>query len=247
MGLNLIAHCGAQQVERNALEGVVLPPATKSHTPIAHDYFVDLIQDRLGSANMQVVNEAFALGRKGADMFGMFEISSYADQDYTDVIGFRNSHAKKLSAGLVGGKGVFVCDNLMFMGAVKFGRRHTSHILDNLGDLITDAISKIKLLKTSSDIRYDVYKGWQLTNERADHLIVDMLRNGIINTQRVEKVVQQWDAPDHVEFNKTGQSVWRLMNAATEALKGSNIIEMPERTIKLQTILDEECELQLAA
>lgn len=245
--LNLIAHCGAQHVERKALEGVVLPPATKSHTPIAHDYFTDLIHDRLDNVGLKVVNEAFALGRKGADMFGMFEIGSFKDADFATVVGFRNSHAKKLSAGLVAGSGVMVCDNLCFFGEIKFGRRHTSHILDNLGDLITDAIGKIKGLKTMQDIRFDAYKAKQLTSERADHLIVDMLRDGIINTQRVEKVVQQWDAPDHDEFSKTGRSAWRLMNATTEALKGSNIIEMPARTEKLQVMLDNVCELELAA
>jgi len=33
--------------------------------------------------------------------------------------------------------------------------------------------------------------------------------------------------------------VWRLFNAATEALKGTNIHEMPNRTIELQALCDE--------
>ena len=245
--VNLIAHCGAAHVERGEIGKVILPAQTETHTPIAHDYFADLVEDRLNDAGLKVVNTAFALGRNGADMFGVMEVGSAKGDDFATVVGLRNSHVKKLSAGLVAGKGVFVCDNLCFFGEVKFGRRHTSRILDNLGDLVTDAIGKIVHIKDVQDARAEAYKSTELTREHADHLIIEMLRQNVVNTQRVEKVVAEWDVPSHEEFKNTGRSVWRLEQAATEALKGSNIIALPERTKNLVTILDDAAEFKQAA
>lgn len=239
--LGLMTHCGAAHVSRDELAKVTLPAQTDTHTPIAHDYFADLVEDRLNEAGLRVINNAFALQRKGSDMFGLMEIGTDGGE-FTSVVGLRNSHGKRLSAGLVMGRGVFVCDNLMFEGEVKFGRRHTLNILNDLPDMVTDAISKIMLVKDVQDARAEAYKTAQLGSADADHLIVNMLREGVINTQRVEKVVAEWDAPSHEEFKRTGRSVWRLEQATTEALKGANVIQLPDRTQKLRDILDEAAE-----
>lgn len=245
--LALTGLCGRNHVERAALSGVILPAQTETHTPIAHDYLADLIQDRLNDSGLKVVNEGFVLARGGADMFGMFEVGSTADEEFATVVGFRNSHVKKLSAGLVIGRGVFVCDNLMFHGEIKFAQRHNHLLLDRLTGLIEDAIAKVLPAKEKEDARVAAYKEAQITDQHADHLIIEMLRNQVINTQRVEKVVAEWDKPTHVEHAEAGRSVWRLEQAATESLKGSNVIQLPDRHVKLVEILDDAAEFKLAA
>lgn len=245
--LGLRGLCGQNHVERSELGQVVLPAATETHTPIAHDYLADLIQDRMNDAGLKVVNEGFVLARGGADMFGIMEIGSKKRDEFSTVVGFRNSHVKKLSAGLVIGRGVFVCDNLMFHGEIKFGRRHTNGILNDLGGLVEDAIGRVLPMKEREDARIAAYKEKQLSDEYADHLIVQMLREGVVNTQRVEKVVAEWDKPSHKEHAKAGNSVWRLEQATTEALKGTNVIALPERHTKLVTLLDEAADFAVAA
>ena len=245
--MGLSTHCGAALVNRAEIGRVVLPAMTETHMPIAHDYMADLIEDRLNDNGLKIVNSAFALARGGADMFGIMEVGSTVSDDFATVVGFRNSHVKKLSAGLVIGKGVFVCDNLCFFGEIKFGRRHTNGILDSIGGLISDAIGKIVGVNETQVARAEAYKEKQITNAEADHLILNMLRNGVVNTQRVEKVVAEWDVPSHEAFKKTGRSVWRLEQAVTESLKGSNIIQMPERTTKMITLLDNAAGFKLAA
>jgi hypothetical protein len=242
--LGLRGLCGQNHVERSALSGVILPAQTETHTPIAHDYLADLIQDRLNDSGLHVVNEGFVLARNGADMFGIMEVGSKADSEYSTVVGFRNSHVKKLSAGLVIGRGVFVCDNLMFHGEIKFGRRHTSGILNDLSGLVEDAIARVLPMKEMEDARIAAYKEKQITDQHADHLIMNMLREGVVNTQRVEKVVAEWDKPKHAEHANAGNSIWRLEQATTEALKGTNVIALPERHTKLVTILDNAADYQ---
>lgn len=245
--LGLRGLCGQNHVERSALSGVLLPAQTETHTPIAHDYLADTIQDRLNDSGLKVINEGFVLARGGADMFGLFEVGSKAKDEFATVVGFRNSHVKKLSAGLVIGRGVFVCDNLMFEGEIKFGRRHTNGIMNDLGGLIENAIGRIAGIKTNQDARVSAYKDAQLTDESADHLIVNMLREGVVNTQRVEKVVAEWDAPSHTEHAQAANSVWRMEQAATEALKGSNVIALPDRHTALVGLLDEAADFKIAA
>lgn len=245
--LALTGLCGQNHVERSEIGKVILPAQTETHTPIAHDYLADLIQDRLDDSGLKVVNEGFVLARGGADMFGLFEVGSKAKDEFATVVGFRNSHVKKLSAGLVIGRGVFVCDNLMFHGEIKFGRRHTNGILNDIGSLVEDAIGQVLPAKEREDARVAAYKEAQLTDAHADHLIIEMLRNEVINTQRVEKVVAEWDNPSYKEHAKAANSVWRLEQATTEALKGSNVIQLPDRHTKLVEILDDAAEFKQAA
>jgi hypothetical protein len=53
--VNLIAHCGANYVDRLGLGKPTLPVATESYTPIGHDYFVDLVEDRLNDKGLKIV------------------------------------------------------------------------------------------------------------------------------------------------------------------------------------------------
>jgi hypothetical protein len=119
--------------------------------------------------------------------------------------------------------------------------------MSDLGRLIEDAIGRILPMQIAEGERVEAYKNAQITDQHADHLIIEMLRNDVINTQRVEKVVAEWDAPSYVEHADAGNSVWRLEQATTEALKGSNIIALPERHQKLVTILDDAAEFKMAA
>jgi len=55
------------------------------------------------------------------------------------------------------------------------------------------------------------------------------------------------NSPSHDEHAEAGNSVWRMEQAATEALKGSNVIALPERHSALVEILDDAAEFKIAA
>jgi len=242
--MSLIMHMGAQAVERKELSQAVLPVATETHQPISHDYFVNLVQDKLEDVGLRVVEEAHGLQKKGQNYFGMFKLDgAEVSPDYSLVVGLRNSHIKAFGAGVVAGANVFVCDNLSFSGQVKATRKHTSLILDDLPGLVTDAIGRVVKLGEFQNQRFEAYKERILKTYEAEHLMIEMLRQGIITSHRLPKLVEQWDTPDHEEFAATGMSAWRMFNAATEALKGSNVVDMTRRTEKLHTLTDQVIEL----
>lgn len=243
--LNLVAHCGAHYVNRQELSKVALPPSTETFIPVGHDYFVDLVEDRLNDRGLKVVDSAFALANDGGNMFGMLQVGAPADSDYALIVGLRNSHIKWFPAALACGSGVFVCDNMAFSGEVVVGHKHTAHILKLLPDIITDAVGQVHHMKDVQDARYEAYKSRKLDRYEADHVMVEMMRREIMNTRQMPKMIQQWDTPDHEEFKQDG-SGWRMFNAATETLKGTNVATMPSVTRKLHNLMDEVTEFEYA-
>jgi hypothetical protein len=237
---NLMLHSGANEVERQALEGVLLPPATDTYMPIGHDTIVDLAEDRLNEMGFRFGAQAHSLTHDNQRYFGLVELLNGAQtEQHALVVGLRNSIDKSFPAAMGFGSHVFVCDNLAFGAEIRFSRKHTIHIMRDLPDLIGRAVNQTTLFKQNQDARFEFYQETRITNLRADHVILDMLRMGAINTSRVQKVVNEWDHPSYEHGDRTA---WRLFNAATEALKPSNkgvpLHDLPPRTIRLQSLMD---------
>jgi hypothetical protein len=245
----LMLHCGGQELPRHQLAQIATPNATETWQPVPHDFFVDMVQDELENFGLRVQNEAHGVTNLDnptvpGNYFGLFEVKgdNFTYDERSLVVGIRNSHLKRFGAQMVIGDKVFVCDNLCFSGEVGVGRKHTKNVLDEklgIRPLIVDAISKLLVVGKNQEVRYDLYKSKQMDSGLAEVVMIDALRQGVVTSTQLPKVVQQWDAPDHDEFAKH-KNGWRLFNGFTEALKGTSPIELPSRTIKLQSIMDRE-------
>lgn len=244
----LFLHCGANYVNRSELGKVTLPAATETHVPVNHDYLVDVVQDALENRGLRVVDEAFGLGQEGHNMFGLLEVQGDTAKfdDHSLMVGLRNSHMKWFAASMAVGSRVFVCDNLAFSGEISVGRKHTANILSEdtgLRSVVELALDGFVDNAERQEVRFEAYKRRELKTYEAEHLMVESLRRGIMNAQRLPKLVEQWDNPDHEEF-KVGESGWRFFNGVTESLKGLGLYELPRRTQKLEHLLDEVCEVE---
>jgi hypothetical protein len=240
--LNLILHCGAAAASRSALGQVALPASTRSFQPVNHDYFVDLVQDRLEDRGLRVQSEAHGLTKDGANYFGMFEVvGKESHSDYSTVIGLRNSHAKEFAAMIAVGSGVFVCDNLAFSGEIVVGHKHTTNVREYLPLRIAAAMDQVIKLDGHQEQRYIAYKDRDFSNFEAEATIIELFRQGALNTRNLPKVVEQWDEPDHEEFKK--DNVWKLFNACTESYKGTSPEWIQNLSGKLHTHLDDVCEV----
>jgi hypothetical protein len=120
---------------------------------------------------------------------------------------------------------------------------------NRLRGLVRELVGGIKERNFAERIRVQRYQEGLLKDSTANHVIIQMLRQGVINTQRVEKVVNEYYEPSHREhLNDMGQrTVWTLHNAATEALKGVGIASLPKRTIALTELMDKVSAFSLAA
>jgi len=226
--------------DRDYIAEIRTPPATKTHYPISHIDFIEQTESALVERGWMIAGEWFSASSDGSNMFGVIQVKSDRP-DYDILVGLRNSHTKKMSAGLLLGSHVMVCSNGAFSGEVRLARAHTKYIERDLPGVVAAGIGKIADMRVSQDRRIQSYKTTELSPSQADHLIVQMVRERILVPSHVGKVVNEWDSPRHHEFREDGLTAWRLFNACTEVLKATPMA-LPRRTQQLHGLIDGVCE-----
>jgi hypothetical protein len=237
--MTLMLHVNATEVPYEALRELETPPATQTHVPVPHFRVVDLIRSTVGMYGHEIVGEHHGVTEDGARYFGLLSLrSTYTG--YEDTIGLRNSHDKSFPIGVGFGSRVFVCDNMAFIADHVIKRRHTANLKRDLPGLVGELIEPLALHREAQARTFERYKGALLTDQQADHAVLNMFRQGIINVQRIPEVLHEWEEPRFEDF-KEERSAWRLFNAATFALSG-RVIEHVSATPKLHKIIDGVCE-----
>ncbi len=234
--MTLMLHVNAKQVEYDALRDLETPPATPSHVPIPHFRVVDLVKTAVGMYGHEVIAEHHGITEDSARYFGLLSLKS-TYTGYEDTVGLRNSHDKSFPVGIGFGSRVFVCDNLAFLADTVIKRRHTTNLKRDLPGIIGEMIEPLALKREQQHRTIERYQATELTEYHADHAILEMYRQGIINIQRVPDVLQQWNEPEH---DWGGPTAWRLLNAATFTLNG-RVMERPDATPRLFKVIDEVC------
>lgn len=237
---NLCLHSGATVIEMEQLRNVILPEATATWTPVAHDALVDSVKGALVAGGANIVKEEHALYNNGARYFGLLHLGENNDGGNT-VVGLRNSHDKTFPAGLSLGNHVFVCDNLSFSGDIVVSRKHTRFINRDLDRLIYDAVGRLSDLRVQQAARFAAYKSRELTDIETHDIIIRALLAKVISGEAVSKVVNEWRKPAHVDFEP--RNVWSLFNDFTEVMKGTAPMAAVKRTMALHGLLDAQCQI----
>ncbi len=233
---NLLLHCGANRVEREEVQEVETPFATETWTPIPHIDLICRVERTLRINGLEIGTQAHSLSHDGNRYFGLMEIQrSGSEDDYTWVLGLRNSHDKTFPAGIVAGMTVFVCDNLSFSGEVKLARKHTRFIIRDLPMLVQSAVGRLMNRWHHQDERLVAYRESPLDDKTAHDLVIRSTDVGVCPNQLIPRVLREWREPRHSEFEE--RNIWSLFNAFTEALKG-NLVELPKRTEALHGLMD---------
>jgi hypothetical protein len=235
--LNL--HSGGELIEYEALRELKTPAATATHVPIEHHRLIDLARGTLAMYGHEIVAEHHAIDYEGARYFGLMELRS-PYTGYTDTCGLRNSHDKSFPIGISFGAKCFVCSNLSFMGDHVIKRKHTAKAKVMLPGLLMEIIEPLAQQRELQAKKFDRYKHTMLTDQAADHFIMELYRQGVIGVQKIADVAKEWDTPSFEEF-AADRSAWRAFNAATFALTG-RVAEKPSVTADLHRILDLTCE-----
>jgi len=241
----LCLHCGGNEVERDRLTLVPTPEATETWFPIPHAALLSQVEDKLKRTGLQIVNQAHALGHEGNRYFGLLEVRTGTNpDDFSLVIGVRNSHDMSFPAGLVLGSRVLVCDNLSFSGEIRIARKHTKFIERDLPQLVEVAVGRLADQRQKQEVRFLTYKQSELSDQDAHDLVIRALDAQVIPATKIPHVLTEWRDPRYPEFRE-GKTAWRWFNAVTEVLKGG-LDRLPRRTQALHGILDGHCGLLAA-
>ncbi len=240
--MNLMLHCGAQHVQRDALARCTTPPSTTTWHPIPHHRLLDQVEQAMTGTELVVANEAHALSRDGNRYFGLMEVANgHTESDWSLIIGLRNSHDQTFPAALAVGSVVQVCDNLAFSGEVTLARKHTRHIERDLPELVDRAVGRLGDLRDRQQDRITNYKQSMLDDREAHDLMVRAVDHRVVPVTALPTVIEQWRQPEYEQFTEDGKTAWRLFNAFTEALKGRSLDMLPKRTQALHGLMDRAC------
>jgi Domain of unknown function (DUF932) len=242
---NLILHCGARHITRDALSNIACPAATETWHPIPHIRMVNEIERALAGSGMAIVNEAFGVTEDNQRMFGLLQVGRTGQVDATDhayVVGIRGATDKSLAHGLAVGSSVFVCDNLAFSSEIVFSRKCTINVERDLPIIVDTAIGQLGQRWNSQETRIAAYKQKEIGMRDADHLLAEMAGE-VFPWQKFAEIRSEFRSPRHNEFGK--DNLWALFNSVTEYLKpraeskASGLWTMPARTSRLHKVCDQ--------
>jgi Domain of unknown function (DUF932) len=225
MAGNLLAHVGAQYIDREGLKALTTPQPTDSWTPIPHYELVQALEGQLMARGIKIVKEQFAVQQ--AKLFGVIDTDYLVTDEGGAAIGIRTSNDKSLALQLAIGYRVFVCDNMSFAGdLIALRRKHTGNLdlhkefAEGIGRYVRD------YRRLQDDIQ--VWKDTPITPERAKTLIYDIFCKKIVPVRLFHPVVSSYQAT-----MEQGQNLWTLNNAFTRHIKLLNPGPAFSATVKL--------------
>lgn len=235
--MTLLLHAGAEAIDFDGLRQLSTPEPTATHYPLAHHDLVNMVVYALNYWGHDVTKQEFGVTPDGARFYGVLTLKSdYGD--YEDLIGLANSHDKTAPVSIGFGSSTFVCDNTAFRSDIVVKRKHSPGAKRQLPGLIAEIIEPLREQRIGQNMMFDRYKGTELTDDRADQLIMQMFRRQIINCTRIPEVLEQWENPS---CDWGPKSVYRLFNGTTWSLK-PKVAEKPALTQNLHQLMDAVCE-----
>ena len=240
MNNQLLTQCGSQRCSIEQLHAIPEPKKTKSYTPLNHYALavntLTIASDILKGYRFD--GDSYALSSDGQKMFGVItfrKINSTSEEDIKVAIGIRNSYNKTLSAGLVVGSSVIVCDNLIFAGDTKVMRRHQGNDMhDDLNDQIVTAIykSQHQFTRIGEDVK--LMKSIAMTQKQKYEFLGVLTGEGILSPTQSTAAYKELRKPSYEEFS--AENLWSGYNSATEALKSSPVHQIIQRHSKLHEL-----------
>src|ERR1700728_2718906 len=176
--MTLMFHVNATGVPYDGLRQLETPSATQSHVPIPHFRVLDLVKSTVGMFGHEVVAEHHGVTEDAARYFGLLSLrSTYTG--YEDTVGLRNSHDKSFPIGVAFGSRVFVCDNLAFIADHVIKRKHTANLKRDLPGIVGELVEPLALHREAQAKPLTRYRQTVLSDERADHAILNLYREGV--------------------------------------------------------------------
>jgi len=232
-------HRGAEAIDYDGLRSVPLPEATASHVPLAHHRLVDLVKTTVGMYGHTVASEHHGITPDGLKYFGVLCLKSEYT-GYEDMVALRNSNDRTFPVSIGFGSRVFCCDNMALVADHVIKRKHTANLKRDLPGIVTELIEPLADQREAQARTIQRYRATSLDDILADHAIMRMFKEDIINITRVPDVIKEWEEPSFEEF-RDERSAWRMFNAATFTLTG-RIVDKPEATPRLFKVIDGVCE-----
>lgn len=224
----LIVHSGGFEASRDEVEAVQVPIPGASQSrwaPVPYREFLGQIGVACENARVPVRWDAarYALANEGRRLFGTaplaFDgIDPDLTGDWAPMIGFRQSYDQSISAGLVMGQRVFVCDNLAFSGEFQISAKNTLEVLEVLPVRLAGAADRMLAWAIGMAGEVKLMKRIHPQSWEVSHILVESIRRGIIPGSKASQIVGEIDHPTYDYGNGNGSAnLWTIFNAFTSS------------------------------
>lgn len=222
-----------KRVTEAEVRAVVIPEPTHSHIPIAHDRFLDLMEDSIDKLGVPIINREYSLAKEKQQLFGVWQVGNLTN-GMSLALGFRNSHDKTLAAGIVAGTRVLVCDNLCFSGEFIALRRHTMNLMRDLPPMISEAL-EVGIEKGNEFVEWHK----KLKEYETGKYEMKLLHYEAME-KRIVKPSTFVDVKETLEMykEKEGENLYAFHGALTESLKDKPLATVHQRTSMLTIMLN---------
>jgi hypothetical protein len=228
MAGRLIAHVGAEYIDREGLKLLETPEPTESWTPIPHFNLVQALEGQLLARGISIVKEQFAVQK--AKLFGVIDTDYQVTEEGGAAIGIRTANDKSLALQLAIGYRVFICDNMTFHGdLIALKRKHTANLdlhkefAEGIGRYVRD------YPKLQENITW--WKERTVSKERGKQLIYDIFRQKLVPLRLFHPTVHDWEAAED-------KTMWRLHNCMTAHIKTLKPAPAFTSTLKLSRFFE---------
>ena len=214
--MSLMLDCGGKKASYEDLTQIRTPDRTETHVPVPHHEFVNMVRDNVPKG-YKISAEEF--GIHGSKFFGVLYLD-HADkfnEDYSFTVGMRNCHGKVLKNSIAFGSKVFVCDNMCFSGTNVVHRKHTAHIIRDLGGIIEGIMKKARQANLDLDSQILGMKNRDMTQAEIHDLSVRLMDSGVLTPRSLKKTLEEYRRPKHSAF--LPRTMWSYLNAVTESIK----------------------------
>jgi len=208
---------------REQMHMLPIPQAMgRFHQPYPFGDYVEQVAHSLEQTGFEVLHEEYAVQKDNQRMFGLMQIGFEGEsgQSHEWLVGLRGSHDQSIPRGLTVGSRVIVCSNLCFHGDLATVKtKQTLNIDSRLPDLIREAVRELPHRIIDQDRKFEALKQFQIKPRWGDAALVEIHRRGGFTAAQLSTAVKEWDQSSFEEHDQDGFTAWRLLQAATQAVK----------------------------
>ena len=230
-------HRGARHVDREAITKVEPPEANGRWNPVPFEMLLTQVEGEMKKREMLVRKSSQALSHDNNRMFAIMDLHPLGQEIAEDInnagqnisLGLRSSYDKSFSARLGLGSRVWICDNLAFTADIVFSRKNTTHIIDELPQMVSDAFDQLPGLIYSQEQMQAHWKNTNITDKDAHDAMIRIIKAkkpngkpmGILPPSQMPKVIKYYEEPEYNGGLDEDKTVWTLFNAYTSHYKNA--------------------------
>lgn len=227
MSNELILHCGAQEVTREALATIEPPEPTDTWYPLKHATMLDAVDETLQSAGYDIAASWLSVSRQGDRFFGVLDLSSQIVEGVRLSVGIRNSNDKSFPLGFCCGTRTFVCDNLAFDSDIVISKRHTRFGECRYREGIANAVASLQQYQSTEAERIESLRNRRMSPDRANSVMLQAYERGVVGARLLPTLIKEWREPRYDDFKP--RTAYSLLNCYTEVVK-DRFRQQPQRS-----------------